>query len=158
MLPHGTHLFSSGNLFCICDILHLPLADSDPVSPVPFSAQLTGANLGPPSLLPLTYSICELRAVKELKLSPPASTLQHSSHRVCAEIMLHTCSVLDRYARQDSNQLTHFVVTKAESAENSSRTGRKERAQRVGAQCQVLLRLCTSEKAFFRFSQLKVCE
>lgn len=138
--------------FRICDILHLPLADSDPVSPSPFSAQLMGANLSPPSLLPLTYSICKLCVVKELKFSPPVSTLQRSSHRVCAEIMLHTCSVLDRYARQDSNQLTHFVVTKAESAENSSRTGRKERAQHVEAQRQVLLRLCTSEKAFFRFS------
>lgn len=48
--------------------------------------------------------------VKELKLSSLTILLQCSSPSF-AELILHTWSVLDRYARQDSNQLTKFGVT-----------------------------------------------
>lgn len=48
--------------------------------------------------------------MKELKLSSSATLLQCSSPTF-AELILHTWSVRDRYARQDSDQLTHFGVT-----------------------------------------------
>lgn len=65
--------------------------------------------------IPLRYGSCDqwarTFAVKELKLSSLAILLQCSSPPPKAELILHTWSVLDRYARQDSDQLTYFGVT-----------------------------------------------
>lgn len=114
---------------------------------------------------PLTCSSCDQQAgtsaVKELKLSSSASILRCSSPTF-AELILHTCSAPDRYARQDSNQLTHFRAanrpgvlfseTSSHARERSRRARRKETAQRVGARCLVLLLLRTSGEEMRKLS------
>lgn len=117
------------------------------------------------SFHPLTCSSCDQQAgtsaVKELKLSSSASILRCSSPTF-AELILHTCSAPDRYARQDSNQLTHFRAanrpgvlfseTSSHARERSRRARRKETAQRVGARCLVLLLLRTSGEEMRKLS------
>lgn len=100
------------------------LAGSDSSPPAPFGAHPIGAHLSPcasswvalhpPALVLLTYGGCDqwagTFAVTELKLSSLATLLQCSSPSF-AGLILHTWSVLNRYLRQDSDQLTHFGVT-----------------------------------------------
>lgn len=93
--------------------------------------------------------------MKELKLSSSAILLQCSSPSF-AELILHTWSVLDRYVRRDSDQLTHFRVTNGLGvlfSKTSSRApGEKPLSTKEGdgSACQsttpVLLLLGTSKK------------
>lgn len=103
--------------------------------------------------------------VKELKLSSSHILLQCSSPSF-AELILHTWSVLDRYLRQDSNQLMHFGVTNrlgvlfSKTSSHAPREKTLSMKEGDGSACQSMMpgpssaqhEQGGSKKAFFRLS------